>query len=39
LVFDASGKLLKDARKVKSGDEISAQLAKGTVRARVEAKN
>jgi len=36
LVFDASGKLLKDARKVKAGDEISAKLAKGTVRARVE---
>ncbi len=36
LVFDASGKLLKDARKVKAGDEISAKLAKGMVRARVE---
>ncbi len=36
LVFDASGKLLKDARKVKVGEEISAKLAKGTVRARVE---
>jgi exodeoxyribonuclease VII large subunit len=36
LVFDASGKLLKDARKVKVGDEISAKLAKGTVRAKVE---
>ncbi|MFZ0284955.1 MAG: exodeoxyribonuclease VII large subunit, partial [Terriglobales bacterium] len=36
LVFDASGKLLKDARKVKAGDEISAKLAKGVVRARVE---
>jgi len=39
LVFDASGKLLKDARKVKAGDEISAKLAKGTVRARVEGKS
>jgi exodeoxyribonuclease VII large subunit len=38
LVFDASGKLLKDTRKVKVGDEISAKLAKGTVRARVEGK-
>jgi len=38
LVFDGSGKLLKDARKVKAGDEISAKLAKGTVRARVEGK-
>ncbi|MGO9126382.1 MAG: exodeoxyribonuclease VII large subunit [Terriglobales bacterium] len=36
LVFDGAGKLLKDARKVKAGDEISAKLAKGTVRARVE---
>src|SRR5579863_1239277 len=36
LVFDASGKLLKDAAKVKAGDEISAKLAKGTVEARVE---
>jgi exodeoxyribonuclease VII large subunit len=35
LVFDASGKLLKDAAKVKTGDEISARLAKGTVRAKV----
>jgi exodeoxyribonuclease VII large subunit len=31
LVFDASGKLLKDAAKVKAGDEISARLAKGTL--------
>lgn len=38
LVFDASGKLLKDARKVKVGEEISAKLARGTVRARVEGK-
>jgi exodeoxyribonuclease VII large subunit len=38
LVFDASGKLLKDARKVKAGDEISAKLAKGTVTATVEGK-
>jgi len=36
LVFDASGKLLKDASKVKAGDEISARLAKGTVEARVK---
>jgi exodeoxyribonuclease VII large subunit len=39
LVFDASGKLLKDARKVKVGEEISAKLAKGTIRAKVEGKN
>jgi len=38
LVFDASGKLLKDARKVKTGDEISARLAKGTVQAEVKGK-
>lgn len=38
LVFDANGKLLKDARKVKIGDEISAKLARGTVRAKVEGK-
>ena len=39
LVFDASGKLLKDARKAKAGDEISAKLAKGIVTARVERHN
>jgi exodeoxyribonuclease VII large subunit len=31
LVFDASGNLLKDAARVKAGDEISARLARGTV--------
>jgi exodeoxyribonuclease VII large subunit len=36
LVFDASGKLLKDAANVKAGDEISARLAKGTVSATVK---
>jgi exodeoxyribonuclease VII large subunit len=36
LVFDASGKLLKDAAKVKAGDEISARLAKGTLSATVK---
>jgi exodeoxyribonuclease VII large subunit len=36
LVFDASGRLLKDAAKVKAGDEISARLAKGTVSATVK---
>jgi exodeoxyribonuclease VII large subunit len=39
LVFDSNGKLLKDARKAKVGDEISAKLAKGTIRAKVESKN
>ena len=38
LVFDPSGKLLKDAAKVKPGDEISARLAKGTVKATVKGK-
>ena len=38
LVFDASGRLLKDAEQVKSGDEISARLARGTVTARVQNK-
>jgi len=38
LVFDDSGKLLKDAREVKAGDEISARLAKGTVKAIVKSK-
>ena len=38
LVFDASGKLLKDAAQVKTGDEISAQLSKGRVLATVRQK-
>jgi exodeoxyribonuclease VII large subunit len=36
LVFDGSGKLLKDARRVKAGEEISARLAKGTIDAVVK---
>ena len=36
LVFDASGTLLKDAAKVKAGDEISARLAKGMLGATVK---
>jgi len=36
LVFNASGKLLKDAAKVNAGDEISARLAKGTLSATVK---
>lgn len=35
LVFDASGNLLKAAAKVKPGDEVSAQLSKGTLTATV----
>ncbi len=35
LVFDATGRLLKDAARLKAGDEVSARLARGLVRARV----
>jgi len=35
LVFDANGKLLKDAARLRAGDEVSARLARGRVRARV----
>jgi exodeoxyribonuclease VII large subunit len=35
LVFDASGKLLKDVSKVKAGDEIKARLAHGEIHAAV----
>jgi exodeoxyribonuclease VII large subunit len=38
LVFDASGKLLKDPARVKIGDEISARLAHGEIRASVTKK-
>lgn len=38
LVFDASGKLIKDAAHVGKGDEISARLAKGTIDAVVKKK-
>jgi exodeoxyribonuclease VII large subunit len=37
LVFDAKGRLLKDAARLKAGDEMSARLARGRVRARVTA--
>jgi len=37
LVFDAKGRLLKDAARLKAGDEVSARLARGRVRARVTA--
>jgi exodeoxyribonuclease VII large subunit len=36
LVFDSSGKLVKNAAQVDPGDEISARLAHGTLTARVE---
>src|SRR5262249_33612953 len=38
LVFDSAGKLVKSTAQVEAGDEISARLAKGTLRARVENK-
>ncbi len=37
LVFDAGGQLVKDAAQLKGGDELSARLARGRVRARVTA--
>ncbi|HVO80304.1 MAG TPA: exodeoxyribonuclease VII large subunit [Terriglobales bacterium] len=36
LVFDSSGRLLKDAARVKAGDEISARLARGQLTATVK---
>jgi exodeoxyribonuclease VII large subunit len=38
LVFDSEGKLLKDASKVKAGDQISARLARGEIHAAVTEK-
>lgn len=38
LIFDAEGKLLKDARSVKVGDEISARLSHGELQAAVTRK-
>jgi exodeoxyribonuclease VII large subunit len=37
LVFDAKGRLVKDAARFKAGDDVSARLARGRVRARVTA--
>ncbi len=37
LVFDAKGKLVKDAAQFEAGDEMSARLSRGRVRARVTA--
>jgi exodeoxyribonuclease VII large subunit len=39
LVFDSSGKLLKDANKVEVGDEITARLARGELKASVKQKS
>jgi exodeoxyribonuclease VII large subunit len=36
LVFDATGKLVRDTAQVQRGDEISARLAKGKIVSRVE---
>jgi len=37
LVFDAGGQLVKDAARLAAGDEVSARLARGRIRARVTA--
>ena len=39
LVFDSSGKLIKDSSQVQAGDAISARVARGTIAARVEKKD
>jgi exodeoxyribonuclease VII large subunit len=39
LVFDSTGKLVKNSAQVEPGDEISARLAHGTLTARVEKKS
>jgi exodeoxyribonuclease VII large subunit len=38
IVFDAAGKVIKDAAQVAVGDEISVRLARGTITADVKAK-
>ena len=38
LVFDASGKLVKDASGVEAGQTISARLARGEITAQVTGK-
>ncbi|HYL16070.1 MAG TPA: exodeoxyribonuclease VII large subunit [Terriglobales bacterium] len=39
LVFDASGRLLKDAQKIKPGDDISVRLARGEMTATVKKRS
>jgi exodeoxyribonuclease VII large subunit len=39
LVFDGSGRLVKSSVQVETGEEISARLARGRLRARVESKD
>jgi len=38
LIFDSEGRLLKDARRVKVGDEVSARLAHGEIHATISRK-
>jgi exodeoxyribonuclease VII large subunit len=38
LIFDSEGKLLKDVRTLKIGDEVSARLARGEIHAAVTKK-
>ena len=38
LVFDGSGRLIKSSTQVQTGEEISARLAQGRLRARIESK-
>jgi exodeoxyribonuclease VII large subunit len=39
LVFDSSGKLVKNSAQIEAGEEISARLAHGSLTARVETKS
>ena len=39
LIFDETGKLVKDVGQVQTGDEISARMARGTLTATVNKKN
>jgi exodeoxyribonuclease VII large subunit len=39
LVFDSSGKLVKNSAQVQEGDTVSAKLAKGSIVAKVQQKN
>ena len=39
LVFDANGKLVKDAAQVKVGEEIRARVARGEIAATVKTRS
>jgi len=39
LVFDSSGKLVKDAAQVEAGDDVTARLARGQIAATVKSKS